>query len=880
MRDAGLELHRLLEALDPPRRLSARRGARPLRLPEPERQRLKRQLERLFELGDDARETFATALTRASDSDAGFARELCAELALASRLLSRYELEQRLAALHELAHAPRALLAWLRSREQLERRLAPEALTQFQSEGLQLAGETEAAGEAFFALQSRRAQRSLERLESRVTLEDRRDVLHLFAEAVAGAPVPVEPWSGDEGRRWITRLDAAPTDEEPLRGAGTDGARIFLPQEIDRWPERDANSNAYTVLTLRQIGLFLYGSLNLRVEDLGEVLPAGGSVFRRLFAATPSPGAARVVFSLLEEHRIAASLVRDYPGFAPGNARLATAELEDLARDGTAPSRLRELTLHASAGSVAPVSELPRDLEHELRSSCERVAQPASTVTDSARLMLHLVLGWPRWFADVQLLPTETLPFEALEERREEARATHDLESLIAAAEELGESKEDFLAKLGVTAADPLGAPSLQDGSLFSLSGLLQADDDADIPWQAQESPEAPTDAAGDREAAREELELEGAKVVQALRRREAADTVYRYDEWDHEIDDYRPEWCALREIRLDVPERSTEEARFAQDTRRELATLGRRVRKQLEQLKPELYRRIPKLLDGEELDLDAAIEAVSDLRAGVAPSEKLYVRRSKQERDVAAVFLLDLSASTDEEVTDAELEDTTDDRREAEYDFVDILAGAEPADDFPSDRDPLWGSWPPTPVEPGEPKRRVIDVEREAVVLMADALGTLGDAYAVYGFSGYGREGVEFYIAKDFEDSWDEAAEGRLGAMRPRQSTRMGPAIRHALRKLDRQEAKVKALLMLSDGFPQDHDYGRDRNSHEHGIQDTMMALREAELRGIDTFCLTVDPAGHDYLRRMCPDQQYLVLEETVALARELPKVYRGITG
>ncbi|MEM9407411.1 MAG: hypothetical protein AAGA81_15345, partial [Acidobacteriota bacterium] len=327
--------------------------------------------------------------------------------------------------------------------------------------------------------------------------------------------------------------------------------------------------------------------------------------------------------------------------------------------------------------------------------------------------------------------------------------------------------------------------------------------------------------------------------------------------------------------ICLEVPKSSTPEALFVQDTRRELAALGRRIRKQLEQLKPELYRRIPRLIDGDELDLDAAIEAVSDLRAGLSPSEKLYVRRNKQERDVAAVFLLDLSASTDEEVSDASEEPTA---TGAEVDFVDILAGAEP--DFPSDRDPLWGNWPPAPVEAGEPKRRVIDVEREAVVLMADALGTLGDAYAIYGFSGYGREGVEFYIAKDFDDAWDDAAEGRLGAMRPRQSTRMGPAIRHALRKLDRQEAKVKALLMLSDGFPQDHDYGRDRNSHEHGIQDTMMALREAELRGIDTFCLTVDPAGHDYLRRMCPDQQYLVLEETVALARELPKVYRGITG
>jgi nitric oxide reductase activation protein len=57
------------------------------------------------------------------------------------------------------------------------------------------------------------------------------------------------------------------------------------------------------------------------------------------------------------------------------------------------------------------------------------------------------------------------------------------------------------------------------------------------------------------------------------------------------------------------------------------------------------------------------------------------------------------------------------------------------------------------------------------------------------------------------------------------------------------------------------------------------MMALREAQLKGIQTFCITVDPSGHDYLRDMCPDQQYLVIDDIAALPDELPKVYRGLT-
>jgi nitric oxide reductase NorD protein len=161
----------------------------------------------------------------------------------------------------------------------------------------------------------------------------------------------------------------------------------------------------------------------------------------------------------------------------------------------------------------------------------------------------------------------------------------------------------------------------------------------------------------------------------------------------------------------------------------------------------------------------------------------------------------------------------------------------------------------------------------------MAEALEGLGDAYAVYGFSGYGRDQVDFFVAKEFTDRYDARVQGRIAAIKPHRSTRMGAAIRHAVRKLERQEARLKALLLLSDGYPQDYDYGQDRKSKDYGLQDTMMALHEARLKGIHTFCITVDPAGNDYLRAMCPDASYLVLEDIAALPNELPKIYRGLT-
>jgi nitric oxide reductase NorD protein len=172
-----------------------------------------------------------------------------------------------------------------------------------------------------------------------------------------------------------------------------------------------------------------------------------------------------------------------------------------------------------------------------------------------------------------------------------------------------------------------------------------------------------------------------------------------------------------------------------------------------------------------------------------------------------------------------------------------------------------------------------VIDVARESLALMCEALETLGDRYAVYGFSGYGHDEVEFYVAKAFEDRLAARTWAAMAAMKPRRSTRMGPAIRHAVAKLQRQDAKMRLLIVISDGYPEDHDYGPDRSDHEYGIQDTARALQEAERAGVQTFCVTIDRAGRDYLRRMCADERYMVIDEVEDLPEALTKVYRALT-
>jgi nitric oxide reductase activation protein len=183
---------------------------------------------------------------------------------------------------------------------------------------------------------------------------------------------------------------------------------------------------------------------------------------------------------------------------------------------------------------------------------------------------------------------------------------------------------------------------------------------------------------------------------------------------------------------------------------------------------------------------------------------------------------------------------------------------------------------WKKRPATSQSTPRRIIDVTREALVLMAEALEEIGDSYAMYGFSGQGRDNVEFYHIKSFAEALSPTVKGRIGAIAPKRSTRMGAALRHSLEKLKDLTCRIKLLVLLSDGFPQDMDYGADRRSITYGIRDTMMALREADRAGVLTFCLTVDKAGHDYLREMCEPSRYLVLEDVASLPTELPKVYQ----
>ena len=293
------------------------------------------------------------------------------------------------------------------------------------------------------------------------------------------------------------------------------------------------------------------------------------------------------------------------------------------------------------------------------------------------------------------------------------------------------------------------------------------------------------------------------------------------YPEWDVTLGAYRPEWCAIRPRRL----RQSSPEWVERVLRRRHAQV-QALKKQFETLRPE-RQRFRRQDDGEDFDLDVIVESHVDRRLGLPPGERPYMRTREDRRDIAVAFLIDLSGSTGGYVAGA--------------------GGGE----------------------------RVIDIAKESLVLLCEALTMLDDRHAIYGFSGSTRKGCEFYTVKDFGDAWDDEAKRRLAGLIPLSYTRLGPPIRHTTTLLQAIPARVKLLMLFSDGRPNDFDaYGG-----EYGIADTRKALLEARGRGVRTFCLTIDAEAREYMPRLFGRDNYVTLADVAALPRRLPDLYRRLT-
>ncbi|HLA94489.1 MAG TPA: VWA domain-containing protein, partial [Pyrinomonadaceae bacterium] len=348
-----------------------------------------------------------------------------------------------------------------------------------------------------------------------------------------------------------------------------------------------------------------------------------------------------------------------------------------------------------------------------------------------------------------------------------------------------------------------------------------QPDDVKDLfnAWNSLEEDGEPDDLAGGEAWTHNEM------PEQAL---EPGDEAFAYDEWDRELNDYRVGWSRVIEKKVKQGDRT-----FVELTRSRYRGVISSIRHQFQLMKPENLTRVNREIDGEDYDLNALVEYVVDRRADGMPSENIYTKRLRKQRDVAVSLLLDQSSSTARTIT----------------------------------RNPMQ---PYT-----YPGRRIIEIEKEGLVLMSEALEAVGDVYAINGFTSEGRRNVKFYVVKDFHEKYSDETEKRIGGITFQNNTRLGAAIRHAAHKLLRQESRTKLLIILTDGRPYDHDYGDARYARE----DVREALTEAKVSGITPFCITVDRESEAELKDLYGDVGYTIIDDVLSLPERMPNIYRRLT-
>ncbi len=289
---------------------------------------------------------------------------------------------------------------------------------------------------------------------------------------------------------------------------------------------------------------------------------------------------------------------------------------------------------------------------------------------------------------------------------------------------------------------------------------------------------------------------------------------VYVYPEWNYRKKAYQPNHCR---VLTGIHEQEGDHAAIDEPTRRRI----RRVRRQFEALRPR-REWLRGQVDGNELDMDAVVRAHCDFSATGDSSAGLYMSTRPQARDLAISILIDVSLSTEAWVAD----------------------------------------------------RRVIDIEKEALLVLAHGLASVGDDYSIQSFTSQLRQRVWVNTVKNFDEDMSETIERRIAALKPGHYTRMGPAIRHAAFELSKRPNRHRLLLVLSDGKPSDNDYYEGR----YAIEDTRRAILDARQQELKVYGVTIDQDAQDYIAHVFGRGSYAMVHKPEHLSQALPGIYRHI--
>ena len=314
-------------------------------------------------------------------------------------------------------------------------------------------------------------------------------------------------------------------------------------------------------------------------------------------------------------------------------------------------------------------------------------------------------------------------------------------------------------------------------------------------------------------------LDQEGCTLNQ-LEGTEPVSDPYCYPEWDYQVQLLRPDWVTVYERRQPVGLAGEIDEIL---TRHRPVTA--KIRKIIDLLQPEGVARERNLEDGDDIDLNAAVDAMIAIRRGETPNPRVTMRHTVKHRDLAIVVLLDLSESTGDRIK--------------------------------------------------ESGQSILELTREACALVATAITGVGDPFAIHGFASDGRHDVRYFRFKDFDERFDDRVKARLAGMSGGLSTRMGAALRHAGLHLMRQSENRKLILLVTDGEPADID----ERDPQHLRQDTRRAVDDLQQQGIQSYCLTLDPNADEYVRRIFGTGRYTIVDRVTRLPEKLPMLFATLT-
>jgi len=295
--------------------------------------------------------------------------------------------------------------------------------------------------------------------------------------------------------------------------------------------------------------------------------------------------------------------------------------------------------------------------------------------------------------------------------------------------------------------------------------------------------------------------------------------SVFTYPEWDCRLGDYLADHTRVVDRKVEGVD-----GNFYPVTLKRYHGLVQHTRRAFERVRPDGLSILRPWIEGDQFDYRALMEFAVDRKTGRTPSDRLYIKRDKRQRDVAVLVLVDLSKST-----------------------ANHASGSS---------------------------SRILDIEKEALVLLSEALAVTGDQFALAGFSGAGRFGVDYLRIKDFSDELDDGVHGRINAVESMRSTRMGAAIRHATHVLEKMPAKVRLLLTLTDGFPNDVGYKQG-----YAVADTRKAVFEAYAKHIHFKAIVVNMSGDPNLDALYGKFRHSLISDIRELPDKLLRIYGAMT-